>query len=316
MPAKIFKNKNCIKLVCGAGNEDCSEVENLVMLYSKSGCEMFDISANIDVLKSAKRGILRSGITKNRYICVSVGIPGDPHMEKANINMQTCQKCGACASVCLQSAIDNNLHVHKKRCIGCAKCRKICPTKSIYMTSEVKNLEEVLPPLIEEGFDCLEFHAISENEEEVFSTWELINKLYDGMLSICVDRSKLGNEKLIQRVKKMLACRNPFTTIIQADGAPMSGGADDFKTTLQAVATAELFQDESLPVYLLVSGGTNSKTTQLARQCGVHPDGVSVGSYARKIVKKYLQTPNFGEDESIFNSALAVAKKLVEDLKQ
>ena len=82
MPAKIFKNKNCIKLVCGAGNEDCSEVENLVMLYSKSGCEMFDISANIDVLKSAKRGILRSGITEvSRQdfdaVCRRCGIDSD-----------------------------------------------------------------------------------------------------------------------------------------------------------------------------------------------------------------------------------------------
>ncbi len=316
MDKNIFETKNLVKLVCGAGNEDCLEVEKLVMLYSMAGCEMFDISADLDVLRAAKRGILKSGVGGNRYICVSVGIAGDPHTEKANITPETCIKCGKCASICLQSAIDNNLHINKKRCIGCGKCKKNCPAKSIYMTSEVKDLEEVLPPLIKEGIDCIEFHAISEDEAETFRVWDIINKLYDGMLSICVDRSKLGNEKLLQRVKEMLSCRKPYTTIIQADGAPMSGGVDDFKTTLQAVATAELFQDEDLPVYLLISGGTNSKTAQLAKQCGVYPDGISIGSFARKLVKKYLQTPNFTEDEGTFKSALDVAQKLVEDLKQ
>ena len=316
MDKNIFETKNLVKLVCGAGNEDCDEVEKLVMLYSKAGCEMFDISANLDVLRAAKRGILKSGICENRYICVSVGIAGDPHTEKANINTETCTKCGLCTSLCLQSAIDNELNINKKRCIGCGKCKKNCPAKSIYMTSEVKDLEEVLPPLINEGIDCIEFHAISEDEAETVRVWEIINKLYDGMLSICVDRSKLGNEKLLQRVKDMLSCRKPYTTIIQADGAPMSGGVDDFKTTLQAVATAELFQDENLPVYLLISGGTNSKTSQLTKQCGVFPDGISIGSFARKLIKKYLQAPNFTEDEGTFNSALAVAQKLVETLKQ
>ena len=46
----ILKNKNCFKLVCGAGNEDKNEVEKLVYLYSKAGCNIFDISANIDVI--------------------------------------------------------------------------------------------------------------------------------------------------------------------------------------------------------------------------------------------------------------------------
>ena len=55
-------------------------------------------------------------------------------------------------------------------------------------------------------------------------------------MSICIDRSKLSNDKLLQRLNKMLENRIPYSTIIQADGAPMSGGENDYKTTLQAVA--------------------------------------------------------------------------------
>ena len=315
MQKEILEAKKLFKLVCGAGNENCVEVEKLVTVYSLAGCEMFDISANLEVLNAAKRGIVRSGICDNRYICVSVGLKGDPHMDKSNINPKTCIKCGACSAVCLQSAIDKDFTVNKTNCIGCGKCKKVCPTTGIYMTSETKDLNEVLPRLIKSGIDCIEFHAISENEEETMSTWQTINQLYDGMLSICVDRSKLGNEKLLCRVKKMLSTRAPYTTIIQADGAPMSGGADDFKTTLQTVATAEIFQDENLPVYILLSGGTNSKTTKLAHQCGIFAHGVSVGSFARKIIKPYLSRTDFFENKTAFDTAVEVAKKLVTDLK-
>ena len=39
----IFKEKKAFKLVCGAGNEDAEEIEKLVALYSKAGCNFFDI---------------------------------------------------------------------------------------------------------------------------------------------------------------------------------------------------------------------------------------------------------------------------------
>ena len=88
-----------------------------------------------------------------------------------------------------------------------------------------------------------------------------------GLLSICTSRGKLSDEGLINRITKMIENRAPFTTIVQADGFPMSGGSDDYKTTLQAVATAEIEQNAKLPVYLMLSGGTNSKTAELAKMC-------------------------------------------------
>ena len=106
----------------------------------------------------------------------------------------------------------------------------------------------------------------------------------------------------------MLALREDYTTIIQADGAPMSGGKDDFRTTLQAVATAELLQKENLPVFTILSGGTNSKTAQLAKQCDIEITGVAIGSYARYIVKDYLC------DKISFDEAVKIAKDLVNSI--
>ena len=92
----------------------------------------------------------------------------------------------------------------------------------------------------------------------------------------------------------------------------MSGGEDDFKTTLQAVSMAEIIQGVNLPVYMLLSGGTNSKTAELCKLCGVDFNGIGIGSYARKIVKEYIQRDDFLSNKVIFNEALDIAKKLVE----
>lgn len=311
----VLKGKKCFKLVCGAGNEDAQEVEKLVALYSKAGCNFFDLCAKPEIVDAAKRGLRHAGIENDRYLCVSVGIKGDPHVSKAQILKENCKNCNACLKVCLQEAIlkdQDSLLINKSRCIGCGKCLSQCKFNAIEMTSEFKDLKDVLPPLVEKGLDCIELHALGENEADVDEKWRDINNSFDGVLSICIDRSKLGNEKLLKRVKRMLEKRQPYTTIIQADGAPMSGGEDDFKTTLQTVATAEIFQDENMPVFLLLSGGTNSKSTELAKQCGISAHGVAIGSYARKIVKKYIDREDFWTNRETFDSALKVAKNLVD----
>ncbi len=311
----LFVAKKCFKLVCGAGNEDAAEVEKLVALYSLAGCNFFDLCAKPEIVDAAKRGLAYAGICDDRYLSVSVGIQGDPHVSKAAINQNLCKNCSACRKVCLQNAIQDNESSHfvnKTRCIGCGKCISVCPFGAISITSEFKDLKEVLPPLIAKGIDCIELHALGENEQEVEDKWNDINSCFDGLLSICIDRSKLGNEKLLKRVNRMLECRKPNSTIIQADGAPMSGGDDDFKTTLQTVATAEIFQNAKLPVFILLSGGTNSKSTELAKQCGIVAHGVAIGSYARKIVRKYIDREDFLENKDVFNEALIIAKNLVD----
>ena len=111
----ILDSKTCFKLVCGAGNENLEEIEKLVYVYSKAGCNIFDISANLDALKAAKRGLNRAGIKDNRFICISVGIKGDPHTNKAFINKEICKSCFKCEKICPQNQIDtpckhNNPH--------------------------------------------------------------------------------------------------------------------------------------------------------------------------------------------------------------
>lgn len=309
----LFEEKKCFKLVCGAGNEDVEEVEKLVTIYSLAGCNFFDVCAKEEIVDAAKRGLLNAGITDDRYICVSVGIDGDPHITKANINSEKCITCGACRSVCSHDAIvfDNGFKINKERCLGCTQCAIICPQKAISMESKLIDYKEVLPKLIEKGIDCIEFHAISEDENDVDEKWTQINEMFNGLLCISLDRSELGDRKLKERVSRMIAIRKPYSTIIQADGIAMSGNDDELGTTLQAVATAQLFQNSKLPVYIMMSGGTNTKSTELAKACGVRPHCLAVGSYARKIVKKYLSIPDLLQNNLALNEAVEIAKNLI-----
>ena len=312
MLENFLKNRNKVfKLVCGAGNECEEDVEKLTFLYSLAGAHIFDICAKPEILLAAKRGLEKAGIEENRYICLSVGMKGDPHIQKAVIDKNLCTNCGGCEDICPNDAIKNS-EIITEKCIGCTKCYTDCSQQAISMKEHDIDLNKVLPELVKMGIDCIELHATSEFDEDIWDKWEVITKNFNGILSICIDRLNLGNKQVLKRLQRMLDKRKPYTTIIQADGIPMSGADDNLKTTLQAVAMAEIVQNYELPAYIFISGGTNSKTSQLAKICDLDYKGIAIGSYARKIVKKYISDKNFYR-EDVFNIALKQAKDLVEE---
>ena len=143
----LLESGKCFKLVCGAGNQDLAEVEKLTALYAKAGCRFFDINASKEVINAAKKG-LEFAEVNDAYLCVSVGIKGDPHVNKAVIDYEKCISCGQCDEICPQKAIVYH-KVKKNRCIGCGRCLKACPKGAISYISEAKELSEVLPPLLD-----------------------------------------------------------------------------------------------------------------------------------------------------------------------
>jgi hypothetical protein len=161
--------------------------------------------------------------------------------------------------------------------------------------------------------DSLELHAVTEDEELAFSQWKEMQSCFPGMLSLCIDRSRLGDRQLLARISRFISGRPDYSTIIQADGAPMSGCDDRESTTLQALATAQIVDRAGLPVYLMLSGGTNSKTAKLAKLFGLKSHGVALGSYARKMVAEYVDRDDFLADKKIFSRALTRASRLVRD---
>ena len=298
------------KLVCGAGNEDCESVKRLVYVYAKAGCRFFDLSARKEILESAKAALKLANVN-DAMLCVSVGIKGDPHITKAKINESKCIKCGNCFRNCPNDAIFSSIIIDEKKCIGCGICSKKCPTEAISMFEKDVNVKEILPYMVKNGVEVLELHIMGHDKNDLASKWNIINDCNPKFASICIDRENFGNKEALSRIKEMIAYRKPYTTIIQADGIPMSGADDTFKTTLQAVAMAEIIQNANLPVHIMISGGTNSKTRELAELCGIKYWGIAIGSWARKIIKEQLNTKDFWRNEEIQNSAIKIAKALI-----
>jgi len=308
-------DKRILKLICGAGNENVKEVERLSYVYAKAGFNMIDVCAKSDVINAAVSGIKKAGREKEVSICVSIGLQEDVHVHKVLVNKQKCILCKKCISVCPQGALfieDEKVLTDEKKCIGCAKCINICSENAILQENKYKAPYAMLLPLLSEKIDCVEFHCSSSDENLILESWNKIKSIYNGQLSICLDRSKLGDDKLIELLKQMT--KNGENIIIQADGKPMTGGDDDFKSNIQAVAFAELIRNANLPVVLILSGGTNSKTTEFAKLCGVNIDGAALGSYARKLVKEYISSDDFFENEDLCEEAIEKAKKLADNL--
>lgn len=298
------------KLVCGAGNEDSEYVKRLVFVYAGAGCKLFDLSARKEILEAAKAGVKLANAKDVEY-CISIGIKGDKHIAKAKIDDTLCIKCNDCLLNCPNDAINSSIVVDEKKCIGCGICFKKCPVNAISFMEKDVNYKEILPYMVKNGVNYIELHIMGHDKKDLEDKWKVINQCEPRFASICIDRENFGNKEVLERIKAMISIRKPYTTIIQADGVPMSGGSDDFKTTLQAVAMAEVIQNANLPVYIMLSGGTNSKTAELANLCGINYMGIAVGSWARKIVKPYLSDVNFWNNESVKSEAVSIAKKLL-----
>ena len=77
--------------------------------------------------------------------------------------------------------------------------------------------------------------------------------------------------------------------------------------------TNTLFYKKKIEVNQLLSGGTNSLTAVLAKQTGVRFQGVSLGTFARQIVKEVVDHDDFYNNQELINKGFLIAKQLVED---
>jgi ferredoxin len=372
--SNILKREHCFKMICGAGNENTNQVKKLSFIYTLAGAVILDVSANINIVKAAMEGIdlafeysskLGFKIQVRPYIMVSIGMPGDHHVRKSYIDPNKCIGCTLCIPVCPTDAIPKNFVkeldifkmlggsfdepdsskeiVIKDLCIGCGKCSNICPKDDIISyRHSFRELNELLPKCMEAGAELFELHAAVGEDEITLQEWDLICSINkNNYNSLCLDRLNLGNLNLEHRISEAIKV-SKNKTIIQADGYPMSGGEDDFNTTLQAVACADVInkkfnmkinkkrtQDDlgkenisSRKIYkssndpdvvpILISGGTNSHSKELANMTNVRINGVSIGTFARDLIEKYIFDDSFLQNDEFIKQAYFLAKNLVD----
>jgi hypothetical protein len=193
---------------------------------------------------------------------------------------------------------------------------------------------------MEAGAETFELHAAVGEDDITMEEWKVLNEINSSNYnSMCLDRLNLGNLRLEHRISEAAAISGE-KIIIQADGYPMSGGVDDYNTTLQAVACADVINkrfnirrkkvqketsgkakminkmfyrplDSKKVIPIVLSGGTNSQSRELAEAAWVRCNGIAIGTYARDIIENFVKDENFYDDINLIKSAYKIAKSLV-----
>ena len=324
----LLEKGQFFKLICGAGNENATEVYRLALIYTLAGAKGFDVSASPEIVKSCVLGIdaaygasekLQITIEDRPFITVSVGMPGDHHVRKASI-IEDCVECTKCIPVCPTDAIPDTYEIIQDLCIGCGNCEAACPPKvaAVRYTHNGKALRDLLPKCIAAGAENIELHAAVPDDNAIMEEWQVVSESQpNNYVSMCLDRYHLTNHHLVERIRMAKDIAGD-RLIIQADGVPMSGGSDDLNTTLQAVAIADVIQKDlvekdkkfkNLPI--LLSGGTNSYTGELANSANIKFSGISMGTHARKIVKGFIDHQGLEQDLNALSSAVKIAQELI-----
>lgn len=309
---EAHKNGKIVKIACGAGTQDPLYIENFVRIYAMAGVQFFDISAHQSSVDAARRGIEKANVKHDVYLNVSIGIPGDPHADKAMVKQSKCVNCRRCLRICPNEAIASHpisCSVIYARCVGCGKCQTVCPVGAITMYSEAKPANEIIPSLT--GIDAVELHMEGDIKYGI-GQWAELEKCYSGPLSVHINRRACGDKELLETLHTLIDHRAPWTTMIQADGMSMRGG-DGMNTTLQAIAIMQIIAAENLPAYTIASGGTNEHTTHYMKKFGIPFGGVAYGTYARTLVRDFLSKEDpFSNQEAVRATIFKILSEVFE----
>lgn len=251
-----LKQKTWIKLICGASNQDVTFIRNLCFVYTLSGVDCIDISADTAVITAARNGIdsaLNYNIQHDRMygtlhqplLMVSVNDDEDPHFRKAYFNKTLCPSdCPRpCERVCPADAIPPTNDSRYKssqdgvifsNCYGCGRCLNVCPLGLIEA-----NYYEISPAKINEIFrsglvDSIEIHTLAGHEEKFRSLVANIDcELFARAKLIAISFPKINNKindtvAYISKLESILTESPNYNKfhglhIWQTDGKPMTG---------------------------------------------------------------------------------------------
>ncbi len=319
-----LKQKNFFKLVCGASLTDVQMIENLSFIFSLAGAHVIDVASMPDVILAARKGIKRAVETSHGMslrlhniplIMASIQLDEDPHFRKAEVDFNLCDVCGACVKVCPTEAfkIDKQFLYSKERCFGCGICPDVCHVDAIKMIDTRPLPKETLQDMLLLGVRSIEFH-FGKNYKKVLEIWHEIKDLVKELtlVSFSIGSDLLSTEDIKTAANLCFNLAGP-DIILQCDGIPMSGGLENKSlrgnnTDSQSLQVAKIIEEEKLPVFLQISGGTNQHSFKRSVESGLNINGVAIGSYARKQLMPFMDKL---DSESGIRSAVEVASILV-----
>ena len=157
-----------------------------------------------------------------------------------------------------------------------------------YQLSFAKKLFEInedLKLINNHNFDVLELHIDLNDFSYLKNILELINaNLIDRAFSINISRTKFSNANMIELIK-LANEKIKRNLMIEVEGETSTNKKYNASNeTIQTISTADIINKQlklkelkykRIPI--LLSGGTNSQTEELARKCGVLFNGITYG---------------------------------------
>jgi len=242
------------KLDCGINNLEIEEIQSLIFIYSLAGFTALDISFDHFLVDNAKKAILEA---KNKSKLFDEEIKGEPLL--------------------FISCYSSFLYEH-----------------------ELSNIEKKLKKCCESGADFFEIHIDNFELELLREKIKLIKEYFPSKpISINLSRKKFSNANLLDFIRE-LKLKIIKEIIIEVDGNENLNNSDPMNQTLQTISTADIINKQlikkdikfrKLPI--LLAGGTNQKTSELAKLCNVSFNGITLCDYARKDLKNFLKKNNF-----------------------
>ncbi|MBI3591442.1 MAG: 4Fe-4S binding protein [Candidatus Melainabacteria bacterium] len=320
---KDLEQQRFFKLVCGASLTDVEMIERLTFIFTLAGAHVIDLAPSADVIFAARRGVEKAielPETSKPLLMASIQLDKDPHFRKAEVDYNLCDLCSACVKVCPTEAfkIENKKFIYSiEKCYGCGICPQYCHVNALSMVDTKPSPKETLTEMISLGVKSIEFH-FGKNFQKVEEIWtdvrDLVKKL--DLISFSIGSDLLSDED-IKKAADLCYRLAGSRIILQCDGTPMSGGFHNNSkkskignnSNNSSLHVARIIQEEKLPVYLQISGGTDENSFTEAIDSGVNINGVAIGSYARKLLMPYLT-----DLEENLNEAVMIAKTLVDSV--
>ena len=202
-----LKAGSWVKFIAGASNQDLPLIRNMCYLYTMTGVDCIDMSADPAVVIVAKEGVMSAmNDLGNKHataplIMISVNDDDDPHFRKAKFDAALCPpECPRpCEKVCPAWAIpprpvtttgpentmitasnieaeSNNLSpgVIADRCYGCGRCVPICPLGLISTESYTVDAAAINKLFSSGSVDAIEIHTLANHEESFHNLWSSI----------------------------------------------------------------------------------------------------------------------------------------------
>lgn len=335
---RALEEKRFFKLVCGASLTDIQMIENLSFIFALAGAHVIDLAPTADVIFAARKGIQKATSYQSSaispLIMASIQLDTDPHFRKVKVNHDLCDVCGACVQVCPTeafkisnwelkieswqrnksqlSATSSQLEYFQERCFGCGVCPSYCHVLALKMIDSKPTPKETLQEMILLGVKAIEFH-FGKNYKKLLEVWSEIKNLVKGLAIVSFSiGSNLLSDYEIKKAANICYKLAGNGIILQCDGIPMTGGLETGNNMDNScLDVARVIEEEKLPVYLQISGGTNQHSYIRAISLGININGVAIGSYARKLLMPYLRSSNLMRDEKELKEAVTIAKSLV-----